>query len=301
MDIIADKIRISMADNYNIVANVFKPENAKAVILVGSAMGIGQYFYFGIAKYLAEQGYAVVTHDYRGVGESAPGKLNRDLDAGFVQLGKDFEQIITWASNTFGAMPICLLGHSLGSILPMFAKNISLCQSAFFVGAQTAYFKDFGNNPNQMLKTTFIWHFFVPFLTKIFGFFPGRLLNLKSENIPAKLIKDMQQRRSFIEATEFLFHIGVDSQHLKLTCPVKSVTMSDDPICTKTAMRRLLVDFENAQIEQHIINAEDIGKVGHTGFFRKKHKETLWPRVDAWFDKTVPEKKQELAELANAI
>jgi predicted alpha/beta hydrolase len=301
MEIITNKIWIPMADNYLIVANIFRHENAKAVILVGSALGVGQYFYFGIAKYLAEQGYVVVTHDYRGVGESAPKKLRRDLDAGFVQLGKDFEQIITWASNTFEALPIYLLGHSLGSILPIFARNIGLCKSAFLVGAQTAYFKDFGNNPSQRLKTVFVWHFFVPFLTKIFGYFPGRTLNLKSENIPAKLIKDMQERRRFTEATEFLVHIGVDSQHLKLMCPVKSVTMSDDPICTEKAMRRLLVDFENAQIEQHIINAKDLGKVGHAGFFRKKHKETLWLRVDAWFDETVLAKKQELAELEIAI
>jgi predicted alpha/beta hydrolase len=294
-------IRINMADGYSISANIFLPNKPKAIILIGSALGVGQYFYFGIAKYLSEQGYVVITHDYRGVGESAPAKLSRNLDAGFVQLGKDFEHIITWANARYKALPICLLGHSLGSILPMFAKNIGLCKSAFLVGAQTAYFKDFGNTKSQKLKTTFAWHVFVPFLTKIFGYFPGRTLNFRSENVPLKLIKDMQQRRNFVEATEFLVHIGVDSQHLKLACPVKSVTMSDDPICTKVAMKRLLIDFENAQIVQQVIDTKELGKVGHSGFFRKKHKETLWPKIDAWFEETLLIKKQALAELAIAI
>jgi predicted alpha/beta hydrolase len=291
-----EKTKILMTEGYNLSANLFLPESPKAVILVGSALGIGQYFYFGIANYLSEQGFAVITHDYRGIGESAPAKLFRKFDAGFVQLGKDFDQVFEFANTRFPFLPKQLLGHSLGGIIPMFAKNIKKCSAAFLVGSQTAYYKDFGNSKSQFIKTTLAWHIVIPFLTQLFGYFPAKNLNLKSENIPFKLIFDIQKRRNSIEATDFLTKIGVDSQHLKLKCPVFAVTMSDDAICTPSAMKRLLTDFKNADINYAVIDNNPIGKVGHAGFFKRKYEENLWSKVSEWFNENLLEKHKALEQ-----
>ena len=41
-------------------------------VLIVSAMGVPQRFYADFAEWLASQGHAVMSFDYRGVGESRP-------------------------------------------------------------------------------------------------------------------------------------------------------------------------------------------------------------------------------------
>jgi predicted alpha/beta hydrolase len=53
----------------------------RGMILIGCAMGITQKYYRNLAEYLAENGYEVLTLDFRGTGSSAPAKLrNYNVD-----------------------------------------------------------------------------------------------------------------------------------------------------------------------------------------------------------------------------
>jgi predicted alpha/beta hydrolase len=109
------------------------------------------------------------------------------------------------------------------------------------------------------------------------------------EDIPHKLLNDIQQRRKFCEATDFLKSIGVRSHHLKLRCPVYALTSSYDTICTPKAMQRLLNDFIHAPIKTEVVKAKhlNIPKIGHAGFFNKKCEESLWYKVSDWFDESL--------------
>ena len=48
-------------------------------VLIGGAMGVRQDYYQRFAEWLAAQGYAVMTFDYRGMGESRTGAHRRSL------------------------------------------------------------------------------------------------------------------------------------------------------------------------------------------------------------------------------
>lgn len=92
------------------------PQCARAGVLIAPAMGVPSQRYGAFAQWLADQGFAVFTFHYRGVGGSRPqsGSL-RHLDA----------DIVTWARHDAGAAlawlraqlaagtPIHWLGHSL--------------------------------------------------------------------------------------------------------------------------------------------------------------------------------------------
>jgi predicted alpha/beta hydrolase len=288
---------LKMDDGFGISINLFEPTSPRAVIMIGSALGVGQYYYFNIAKFLAQKGYLVVTHDYRGTGKSATVAPKKGFDAGFVRIGKDFGNLIEWIKHQFQELPIFILGHSLGGIIPMFNESVIDYKSAFLVGAQTAYYKDFGVSIISKFQTILLWHFLLPLMSRIYGYFPGRKLKFKMEDIPHKLLDDVQQRRRFCEATDFLKSIGVRSHHLKLRCPVYSLTSSDDAICTPKAMQRLLNDFIHAPIKTEVVKAKqlNISKIGHAGFFNKKCEESLWFKVSDWFDESLA--KQEKTEL----
>ncbi|MGL4630270.1 MAG: alpha/beta hydrolase family protein [Leadbetterella sp.] len=281
--------QIEMNDGYKITANLFVPDSSKAIVIIGSALGVGQYFYFALANYLSNKNYLVLTYDYRGTAESAPKKLDKNFEAGFQQLGLDFECIYLWIHEKYPHLPIHILGHSLGGIIPILSKKVSLYKSVFLVGAQTAYYRDFGCSKIGFLKTYCMWHILMPFLTAIYGYFPGRKLNLRIENIPKKLLSDIQQRRKYTEALDFLKGIGVESYPLGLKCPVYAITSTDDPICTPNAMRRLLKDFVHAPVTEELFDSKihNLPKLGHAGFFRKKFETSLWHKVDEWFEKAV--------------
>ena len=73
-------IEFNTADGYALQGALFgDPATCKAALLIVSAMGVPQRFYSDFAQWLATQGYAVFTFDYRGIGASRPTHMRRSL------------------------------------------------------------------------------------------------------------------------------------------------------------------------------------------------------------------------------
>lgn len=293
MKIIKQRFPIMMPDGHYLSVNQFEPANPHALILVCSAAGVGQYYYFGIARYLATKGYTVITFDCRGIGESSFSEKKHKIEAGLNQLSQDFEHLTDWVSDNFPYLPMAILGHSLGGILPMFAKNNDKFSAIFTVGTQMAYHKDWGFSNIQRLNIYFHWHIILPVLTNIFGYFPGKTLKLGIENLPASLVRDIHNRRKYSNIFTFLKTIGLQSYHLQICCPVMAMTMADDAICTPKALNRFFDELSNATITKQIIHPEEVNadKIGHLHFFKRKFSDSLWLKVGAWFDAVLLEEK----------
>src|ERR1700744_5040964 len=70
-DVFADDITIPAADGYSLAATLFLPRGAKRhAVLINSATAVPRKIYKGFASYLAHRGCAVLTYDYRGIGDS---------------------------------------------------------------------------------------------------------------------------------------------------------------------------------------------------------------------------------------
>lgn len=274
-------LKLKMPDGFELSANLFETSQAHAFVLVGSAVGVGQYYYFGIAEYLSSKGYKVLTYDYRGVAQSAPEQYDRHFDAGLKQLSSDFEWIIDWVKDNNPDLPLILLGHSLGGIMPVLVPNNDKFTAIFTVGTQMAYHKDFGFSKLQNFQIYAHWHIVLPILTRLFGYFPGRRLGLGIENLPATLARDIHSRRKYANIFEFLKTVGIRSYHLQLFCPVVALTMSDDAICTPKALNRFFDELDNARVVKQIITPTEVNatKIGHLTFFSRKHASTLWVKV----------------------
>src|SRR5690349_15840372 len=70
-DVFADDITVPAADGYKLGATLFLPRAAKShAVLINSATAVPRKIYRGFAGYLARRGCAVLTYDYRGIGDS---------------------------------------------------------------------------------------------------------------------------------------------------------------------------------------------------------------------------------------
>lgn len=61
---------LTCADQQTLSAQYYECDAAKGVVIIGSALGVSQHYYKRFACYLVEQGFHVLTFDYRFTGDS---------------------------------------------------------------------------------------------------------------------------------------------------------------------------------------------------------------------------------------
>src|SRR2546427_4243356 len=74
---VTQPIRIKTSDGYCLSGMLFMPPSTAPtrLIVISAATGVPQQFYAAYAQHLSTLGCAVVTYDYRGVGQSRPSSL----------------------------------------------------------------------------------------------------------------------------------------------------------------------------------------------------------------------------------
>nr|WP_299338877.1 alpha/beta fold hydrolase [Allomuricauda sp.] len=275
---------IQCADGFILKARLFSPEkNEKGkILIINSATAVGQGLYLNYAQFMAENGFHVLTYDYRGIAESRPKNL-RGFYASFTDWGeKDVSSVLEYVTKNFPGFSILVLGHSIGGTLIGMTPNARLIDKAMNIGAQTAYYKDWGKG---RLKLYFLWHFLFPIATNMVGYFPGKKLGLL-EDVPKGVVQQWHARRKDPSMVKQLELNGKTVYFDKFIGRLLTLAISDDPIGTEPALRRIHNLFENAETSWETVRPIDIGvsEIGHFGFFRRRFKATLWKKTLVWFD-----------------
>jgi predicted alpha/beta hydrolase len=65
-------IQLKTSDQYDISITHFEPKFGAKKLLINSATGVKQQTYYDFAQYFADNGYTVITYDYRGISLSNP-------------------------------------------------------------------------------------------------------------------------------------------------------------------------------------------------------------------------------------
>ena len=148
---------------------------AKAGLLIAPAMGVEQRYYAAFARWMAEQGWLVMSFDYRGMGASRPDAMKRSLR------GLDAD-IHTWAERDAAAAlshldrllgdrrEIHWLGHSLGGQILGMLPNRSRVSRAVTVGCGSGYWRE--NSIGLRRYVWWLWYVVVPLALPVFGYFP---------------------------------------------------------------------------------------------------------------------------------
>lgn len=270
-----EKLIISTKDQYQLSAHIFKPEKSnEKIILINSATGVKQQVYFSFAQFFAEQGFTVITYDYRGIGLSKPEKM-RNFKASMRTWGsKDFKRLTEFVIENFPNYQKFCLGHSVGALIIGMNENSKVFEKFIFVATQNAFI---GNLKwKTKLEAFFGFGFAQPFFTELFGYFPAHWFGL-GESLPKNCAYDWRTLILNRKSTGKLL-LKTNDYSKELNQKVLVLYAEDDVWLTDKGVKSLLNDvYPNLKPNYRFLQTSESekGEIGHVNFFRSYNKK-LW-------------------------
>jgi len=283
-----ESITIRADDGFVLAGRRFTPAIVpRAVVVLSSAMGVKQDFYFPFAQFLAEEGIAALTFDYRGAGASVPEGFRNSLR------GFDAD-LFTWAQRDYNAavraakawqpdVPLLVVGHSLGGQLPGLLPDRDLIDGIITVASGSGYWRR--NTPRTRRFVWFMWYFAVPLYTRLFGYFPGKKVK-KVGDLPKGVIYQWAQ---WCKSPHYVIDRKgkpILDGYERIRAPILSLSFTDDEMMSRWSIDSMHDKYRNAPVERRIIAPEDVQakRIGHFGFFRPEFRQTLWQQALEWME-----------------
>jgi predicted alpha/beta hydrolase len=243
------------------------------VVLIAPATAVRQRVYATFAAYLSEQGFEVITWDWRGIGDSRHEAGSRDRRLTMRAWGEcDLAAAIDWADRRADGAPVAVVGHSFGGAAIGMAANAARLDRAVLITAPHGWW---GHWPrSSWWKLLPLWYLLLPATTTLFGSFPSSLLGL-GENLPLGVAREAA---TWCRRRDYLRHW---TGHAAFRRPILSIAFSDDPMAPREAVRALLAEYRLAEIDDRQLAPADVGQsqVGHFGFFDAGVVPQLWADV----------------------
>lgn len=281
----SERIELKAADGLKLIAYSFANANPRAAVMICCATAVRQQFYFPFARWLCEQGYSVLTLDYRGIGESMDAPTVKESPARKQDWGElDMPAALAWLQQTYPTLNKHLVGHSAGGLLFGLMPNYEQLSSIVSVGCSTGYVKEI-SMPDKLVATAMLSIYF-PATIKMFGYLPAKKLGL-GEDLPARVATQWADWCSNPGYVSNAFSKDVDEHYFNdVKAPMVVLNMKDDAIASEANVNALHKLFPKIQLNKIRLDPKDygLGEVGHMGFFRSANSK-LWPNVTEWLDK----------------
>lgn len=204
-------------------------------MIVNCATGVLARYYHRYAAYLASNGWAVFTYDYRGIGLSRLRDLRR-VRAGWRDWGeRDFEAVLGFARARDPDGVLAVVGHSIGGVVIGYARSARHVDRILTIGAQYAHWRDYA--PGERERFHRRWHVLMPALVRRHGYFPGRRLGWL-EDLPAGVAADFAARYPRLEQGAPRAARNALASFAAVRAPILALTATDDPLGTEAAVRR---------------------------------------------------------------
>jgi predicted alpha/beta hydrolase len=293
-DVFIDDITFPGTDQYSLGATLFLPRGAKRhAVLINSATAVPRKVYRGFAGYLARRGCAVLTYDYRGTGDSRQKSLvgyNQVKSlVGFKASMSDWAALdvtaaVAWMRERYKHLPLTYVGHSFGGqALGLLANNAEVSR-ALLIAAQAGYWKLMAS-PERYRVYAMLNFVGLP-LTRLLGYAPG--WGGLGQDLPKGVF---EQWASWVMNERYLFgdaKLTALQNFPKYKGAMRALCFSDDPWATRPAVELLCAGFTAAKPEILNVTPADAGaaQIGHLGFFRSEHRDTLWRGAAEWLEAT---------------
>ena len=291
-DVFIDDITLPAADGYLLGATLFLPRGTKRhAVLINSATAVPRKIYRGFAGYLARRGYAVLTYDYRGIGGSRQKSLvgyNQPKSlAGFKASMADWAALditaaVTWMRERYHDLPLAYVGHSFGGQALGLLDNNTEVSRALLIAAQAGYWKLMASP--ERYRVYAMLNFAGTPLTRLLGYAPG--WSGLGEDLPKAVF---EQWVSWVMSPRYLFDdptLKALENFPRYRGALRALCLSDDPWATRPAVELLCSGFTSTTPEVLTVTPADAGvsKIGHLGFFRPEHRDTLWRGAAEWME-----------------
>lgn len=278
-----EALTIPARDGYPLDALVVAPSaEPRGALVLNGATGVPKAFYRRFARYAAEQGYAALLYDYRGVGGSRP-KALRGFGATMRDWGeRDMPGALAWLHGRYAGLPLYAVGHSVGGQLLGLMPNHALLSAAALVAVSTGHWR--GMPPGFGLYTLAMLRLVFPLTVGAWGYLPARLMGM-GEDLPAGVAREWAAWCLHPRYLAGFFGRTVRQHHYdQFRAPLLWLTFADDPIATPRNVPPMQRFYGAATVEARLIRPADVGlgAIGHLGFFREQGRARLWPDALAW-------------------
>jgi len=270
-----EKLIITTEDQAAITAHLFLPEHDNhKLLLINSATGVKQHIYFSFAQYFAENGFTVITYDYRGIGLSKPRNMKNFRASMRIWGSEDFKAITDYIKLNFKDYKKFGLGHSVGALILGMNKDSHIFEEFVFVGTQNAFV---GNLKLRTKIEAYLGFGIVqPLTTTLLGYFPAQWFGL-GESLPKNCAYDWRTLILNRKSTNGLLD-KTDDYSKSLTQKVFVIRAEDDVWLTEKGVKSLLNDtYPNLKPTYRLVKTSESekGEIGHVNFFRSYNKK-LW-------------------------
>jgi predicted alpha/beta hydrolase len=268
-------------DGTRIWISCYSPnESNQKVIIVAPGAGLTQEYYEPFAQFFCEQGFSVITFDYRGVGKSAPENLSGYKASMHQWAAQDINAVLLYAKQNCNGKELIYVGHSIGGEIVGLVPASQYVNKIVLVSSALSCAKLW---PWQYKIKIMGLKLFVRVSSKVFGYFPGKTLNIFG-NLPEGVVHEWA---SWCDNSNGLFDSFPDNNYRKLNVPILAFTFADDWRCPPRAVKELINRFENSTITWYHMKPKEIGmkKIGHTDFFFPVMKTKLWDPLLQWLNK----------------
>ncbi len=264
------------ADIAKLQGVLFRPlGKPKAAAVLHGATGVPAGYYRAFATWLAGQGIACLTYDYRDFGASATGPA-RSSRATLVDWGlADQPAALDALESAIPDTPLWVIGHSIGGLMMPFHANAGKVARLITVASGPVHSSD---HPGlwQLYARGFWWGP-AAWAAALVGYFPGRALGLGTD-LPMGVFA--QWRRWCTTKGFYMTDIG-----RTLPAPdwkafkgeMRVVAVADDGKVPPSAVWRLMQHYPEARKRQTVLRP-DRGAIGHIAAFSNRNRHH-WPQI----------------------
>ncbi|WP_198412972.1 alpha/beta fold hydrolase [Flagellimonas nanhaiensis] len=277
------KIKIKCEDGFELFGKLFKPEKIISAVMIAPATGIKKEFYSAFALFLAENGFATLTFDNRGIGESKGDSINSS-NASLANWGKlDMTAVLEYLKNEIPNTNYHLIGHSAGGQLVGLMKNATELKSMFNFGSSSGSLH-YSKYPFR-LKSSFWLNFYIPVSNLVFGHTKSQWVGM-GEPLPKNVGKEWTKwcnGKGYVK-------VDLDTKikdHLYNELNLNSLWIHamDDEIANYENVKDMIRVYPNIKSKILTLSPKEYGftDIGHMKFFSKKKKE-LWNMATKWLN-----------------
>jgi predicted alpha/beta hydrolase len=267
------------ADRAVLKGRIFYPDGTpRAAVVIHAATGVPARYYRHFAAWMAQQGYACLTWDYRDFGASATGHV-RESDATMADWGvRDQQAAQKEMQARIPGVPLWVIGHSLGGMMVPFHDSADTIARLVTVASGHVHLRDHPW-PYRALATLF-WKGPVPWIAALAGYLPAKRLGL-GPDLPGGVYR--QWRKWCTSDGFFMPDVGdglpVPDRN-RFSGPVRFVAVEGDVMMPPHTVWRSMRMYPQADKTQVTLRAGDFGleKIGHIDVFHPRNA-VLWPGI----------------------
>jgi predicted alpha/beta hydrolase len=232
-------------------------ERAEATIVLMAALGVAAKYYERLAEALTLAGFNVLLLEQRGHGAS-PVRPSRRVTWGLREpLLGEVRAAIEWAREHDGALPVYLMGHSLGGHYASMSVGLDpdAVDGVILVGCSSPWIGGFDGNVRARIK---LLHLLIPATTCVLGYYPGDRVGFGGREARGLMCDWLAFSKTNIYRAEGLPR-DIEAGIAAYRGSVLSVRMSGDDFAPERGVDAVVRKYASARVSSRVLGEKDLG------------------------------------------